>query len=488
MNEMSIFDFFGGAPESKDALVKPLPKKEVSKGKVTEKEKKRNNPAKGIKFERPVTVIGRSFVELIPGEGEICLQEVAQWLHEKGYEEVRHERIKYAKLDEHTTQLLYDALRESAEDELVEGEAVICEGGLKARLSTDEEGEDRTVKDLKELGLPGEEYRDACLDYDQTSGVAIPVGRRLQLRDGSLSEDAQVRYMGITHAVKAGEDLTARVVGELMEGADGVELSEIGGAKFLMLLPKLSSRCPNPDRSAFGINEKKVAKKVAEKIKLPVTVRFVNFARDYPLNAEDFAGKMSVTWDELLECLKKKEPLFAQKDRKVDHLYDEGAGCVSVAVISGSKGALFEHPCFTAGFSMKEKIPRRILVEIVTRFGENLEKEAIAFIWRKDGKYEVAWPLKEDANAVGVLYEMPILKGGDYVMAIHSHNVMQPFFSSVDDADELSMPGLYGVIGRIREEEDGTYYESVFRAVTAPGEYISVTEGDSFEGEAEDEE
>lgn len=489
MNEMSIFDFFGGAPESKDSLVKPLPKKEPAKGKVKVKEKAKDNPAKGVKFALPVTVIGRSFREVMEGEGEKNLQEIAEWLHEKGYEEVRHERIGFARLSESLVTLTYESLRRSAEDELVEGNAVICEGLLKAEFTPKGDGEDaqHSVRELMELGLPGEEWRGCGLDFDQTSGVAMPVGKSERIGTDAERKDSDVWYQGERYQVKAGENVIEKVVGELPEGAECATLTSIGGVRLLTLTPKVAARCPKTDRDAFGVDDKKTVKKVQERMRLPLTVRFVNFARDYSLSEADFGGKAVVTWQDLLDCLKKREPIFAQSDRKVDHLYDEEAGCVSVAVISGSKGALFEHPCYAAGFAMKERIPRSVLNEIVTRFSRDLTKEAIAFVWRRGGRYEAVWPAEEEAGATSVRYEMPILADGDYVMTIHSHCLMRPFFSRVDDADELSMPGLYGVIGRIRREGDEISYESLFRAVYAPWECLPVSEDELFEEEERNE-
>lgn len=486
--EMSIFDFFGGAPEAKDSLVKPIPKKEPAKGKVKSGEKAKKDPARGVRLSFPVRILGRSFSLTMEGEGDTSLKEVTEYLNGQGYEEVRHARIGYAKLGESTVLLLYDGLKASAAGDAVEGRAVICEGQLKAEFEPEEDGEEEaTVKNLTELSLPGEEWRDAPLDYDATSGVAIPVGEARRLADGRFSADAEVRYLGETYAVRAGDPIET-VIGEMQEGADGASLTRFGGVSILTINASAKARCPQPDRSAFGVDEKKTARKAKEKIAVPVTVRFVNFARDYHLSVGDFDGRRFVTWEELLECLKKKEPLFAQSDRKVDHLYDREAGCVSVAVISGSKGACLEHPCYRAGFSMKERIPRDVLAEVVCHFARDLSREAVAFIWHENGRYRVVYPASEDAGACGVSYEMPMIGTGDYVMTIHSHCRMPAFFSAVDDGDELSIPGLYGVLGRILEEEGEISYEGAFRVVVAPGEWLYLSEDELFEKEETDDE
>ena len=113
---------------------------------------------------------------------------------------------------------------------------------------------------------------------------------------------------------------------------------------------------------------------------------------------------------------------------------------------------------------------------------------AVAFIWHENGRYRVVYPASEDAGACGVSYEMPMIGTCDYVMTIHSHCRMPAFFSAVDDGDELSIPGLYGVLGRILEEEGEISYEGAFRVVVAPGEWLYLSEDELFEKEETDDE
>lgn len=109
------------------------------------------------------------------------------------------------------------------------------------------------------------------------------------------------------------------------------------------------------------------------------------------------------------------------------------------------------------------QIPSEILGEVVNHFAEDLSRESIVQIWEEDGVYRVVYPEYKDASKAFISYSFPLTSKGNYVMTIHSHNTMKAYFSGVDDADELALPGLYGVIGRIKQVGDDIFYESDFR-------------------------
>lgn len=109
------------------------------------------------------------------------------------------------------------------------------------------------------------------------------------------------------------------------------------------------------------------------------------------------------------------------------------------------------------------QIPSAILGEVVNYFAEDLSKESIVQIWEEDGVYKVVKPTYMEATKARVDYSFSLTTKGKYVMTIHSHNTMAAHFSGVDDADELEIPGLYGVIGRIKQVGDNIFYESAFR-------------------------
>jgi len=127
------------------------------------------------------------------------------------------------------------------------------------------------------------------------------------------------------------------------------------------------------------------------------------------------------------------------------------------------------------------QIPSEILGEIVNYFAEDLSRESIVQVWEEDGVFKVVKPEYADASKAYIRYTFPSTTKGKYICAIHSHNTMQAFFSPVDDADELEFPGLYGVIGRIREVGEDIFYESVFRYTLGEGRTpIKVHETDLF--------
>lgn len=127
------------------------------------------------------------------------------------------------------------------------------------------------------------------------------------------------------------------------------------------------------------------------------------------------------------------------------------------------------------------QIPGEILGEVVNYFAEDLSKESIVQIWEEDGRYKVVKPAYAEATKARVDYSFSLTTKGRYVMTIHSHNTMAAYFSNVDDADELDIPGLYGVIGRIKQVGDDIHYESAFRYTLGADRLpIKVFESDIF--------
>lgn len=132
-------------------------------------------------------------------------------------------------------------------------------------------------------------------------------------------------------------------------------------------------------------------------------------------------------------------------------------------------------------FLARTEIPREILGEVVEYFAEDLTRESIVQIWKREEGYVIVYPKCAEASKARIQYSFPLDSEGVYVMTIHSHNTMPAFFSPIDDRDELSVPGLYGVIGEIEELEDEYTFSTIFRYTLGAGvEPIMVDEADIF--------
>lgn len=485
---MDLFELFGGMPsEKEDGLVDKAGLKKGTGGKnAGRKAPVKKNPAKRVKFSYPVTVVGRNFRLEIPGDGEDSLQGLAERLyHEYGYREVAHKGMRFVKLGDNLLMLDYQCLAQSGQDTILSLPVTVVDGMLSAVMEKDQNGgggeEETTVAKLVETGLPDELYRGIAYDYDATSGIALPVFPCQDVGKVSIRAGEVVRCFGSAETVADPASVADQLLGELPENVAPVYYTGNNG-RILYYKAFGTARLEKIDRSPFQVDEEKTAAVAEEKIALPVVVNFVNFAREHTVTRQDLGGREKVSWEELFSHVKDIEPLFAQSDRKTDHLYDREKGMVSMALFSGRKGCV--HPAYVLGdgFAMTRKIPRHVLEEVVAYFAQDLAREAIVQIWCRDGEFYVVYPKFQDSAKSFVEYQFPINSRGIYVMAIHSHNTMRPIPSSMDDRDELQVPGLYGIIGSIRERDAGIYYDSFFR-VTRPGkEPVTVDEEEIFEG------
>ena len=483
---MDLYALFGEMPaEREDSLVdKDVQKKKTDKKEVGKKTPVSKNSAKRIKFIYPVTVLGRNFKLEIPGDGEVSLQSLAEKLyHEYGYKEVAHKGVRFVKLSDNLLMLDYQCLAQSSQNIVLALPVTIVDGMLSTVVEKEQkdDAEETTVAELVETGLPDELYRGIAYDYDATSGIALPVFSFQEVKKVSINAGEVVRCFGNAEPVADPAAVVDQMMGELPENVIPICYTGNNG-RILYYRASGAARLEKIDRSPFKVDETKTAAVAEEKIVLPVAVNFVNFAHEHTVTQQDLGGRDKVSWEDLFSHIKSIEPVFAQSDRKTDHLYDKKKGMVSVFIFSGKKGCV--HPAYAIedGFAMSQKIPRNILEEIVNYFAKDLTREAIVQIWSRDGEFYVVYPEYQNSSKSFVEYQFSICSEGIYVMAIHSHNTMRPVPSCVDDKDELQIPGLYGIIGSIEERDTAIYYESFFRVTRFDREPVTVDEEEIFEG------
>lgn len=273
----------------------------------------------------------------------------------------------------------------------------------------------------------------------------------------------------------------------------------------------------------------KATKTATVKYLLPLDVFVATWGETYRLTTEDFDGKDKVTLDQVKKALIDKYPIckcLNDTDRKIDCIYLEDLHRLSLMLVSGRKGAdvattsfyqgaicdtisqlLSSKPNFHGVFFPSEggeerkvdcfpfgtfvgtfgkgnqcnkivsaqfipklpKIPSNIFAELVDFFRREFPNEAIARVMWDGLKYFI---VKGTGRATGasIEYEFDPLSmlSGVQVMEIHSHGHYSAFFSSTDDHDERFIPGIYGVIGNLSNENVSMCFRAGYEGVFTP--------------------
>lgn len=126
-------------------------------------------------------------------------------------------------------------------------------------------------------------------------------------------------------------------------------------------------------------------------------------------------------------------------------------------------GCPAEHLIWTGGYIPALPKPSvDLLRQIVLRFQAEPEKEHLAYIVRRQDRWDVVWP-EQAGTPFGVVGQGFLETEEEWVyLQIHSHGRLPAYFSATDDADEVRT-GLYAVVGRC----DRTQPEYRFRLSVA---------------------
>lgn len=117
-------------------------------------------------------------------------------------------------------------------------------------------------------------------------------------------------------------------------------------------------------------------------------------------------------------------------------------------------------------FTLKvPKIPLNVQYAVLGYFKKQFPKEAICRVIYdlKTYTYNLDYPVRAVASASQIHYEFEPLRGKSKVImaTIHSHGKAPAFFSDVDDTDELTHIGIFGVIGRIDTDNPDVKFRAV---------------------------
>lgn len=464
----------------------------------TKKKSKKAKDADGtVKVSLPTVVNGRNWSVEIDEFGEITLNELVKRVYDMGFVEVAHPDVLPIIGITGSVYFKYPSTETASDVNVIIPSAgyTVAEGMEQLPVENIEgmEVSEYSVFDMQEQWtsqFPA--FSTATLAIDNETAVAVPVYSRAA--DEIALPIKVVKFGTVT-------ELTAEVMGKNTMSAEDI-LSYVASSEKEQLncfLYKMSSDIycvevteKSPTKAVKALDRKYAVKNTGatnnEKAKvfvtLPVNVWFATVNQQINLTSDHFEGKSKVTEAEVLEYLKSMYSILRNKDRRVDVLYSKEQNIFSVALVSGSKGAVGDSPA--ASFSslgeyfvglnhegnrleinpvgrfvgdMKKgevsfrfelpKIPLSILDEIVDDFRAHPQIERIVqIIWDGDSYY-VRYPDAELANKGFIRYEFNMLPPGQYiVMTIHSHNTMKPYFSKTDDHDE-AITGLYGVVGLV---------------------------------------
>ncbi len=220
-----------------------------------------------------------------------------------------------------------------------------------------------------------------------------------------------------------------------------------------------------------------------ERISLPILVRGSGFTM--MVEKEDLKNAESATLEEIRAVIESIYPEFS-KERTEMH-YDErgfvipvlkgsrkGVQIINVRknqgffIVTGRDGFVYRieqmpYGCFDCredgsdvDFRMTEKkIPYGILMDVVAFFKRNPRKEAAVQIFfnMETEKYEIYYPEQQVTSASVVFTRSHDMENDKVlVMDIHSHGIMNAFFSSIDDNDEKGTR-LFMVFGNLDKKE-----------------------------------
>lgn len=160
-----------------------------------------------------------------------------------------------------------------------------------------------------------------------------------------------------------------------------------------------------------------------------------------------------------------------------------------IGIFSAKTNYVYDLDGWREGFMFAlPKIPQKLLLEIINFFkyfcNQHMNVEAMAQIfWDSQRETYFTYIPQQyvGKNKVHAIRNVKLERERLLVLDIHSHNNMQAFFSSRDDADEKETR-LYGVVGRI-----DTTVETLFR-FSCGDEFVFIKQKDIFHNDHNDNE
>ncbi len=532
MDFNGFFDFGTDSDDFFNVGVKPKKEeKKVSKQEsVKEKTKEKTKKASAGKGNKagtydcdvalPVTVKGRGFRHLMNGTGTIKMSELADKLIEVGLKHIMLPNIGLFYIAETSTVFVTDSsvVADDAETMVLfddeNSEVTVADGYLQSSFKvSDFEGKELdevTLADLaNKFALINPEYEGCKLLYDAACNIAYPVIDRIYANALLEEETVTVIVNGERQVFEGGlnvNELCKKIAGVL--GGAEAYLAKTGSMYFLSYT--------HGKEKYYAKNATVVvknAKKVEKKYVLPLDLYIVTWNMHYTITSDMFGGKEKVTQGEVIAEMAKRERMFADKDRKVDFMYNEEQHMLSCMFVSGKKGAALAADAHTGiwkmirsekelnecrmkdqflglyheakesfkifclphgnfyGYFGKElecctvkrveferklpKIDRSLLDNIIQYFRSDLSKEMIVKVLYNKSTHEyMVVAGKGKSTKVGIEYDfsdsIPLMAAAGMINVMEIHSHnTMPAFFSETDDQDEQYPGIFGVIGNL---------------------------------------
>lgn len=518
-NEEDMFSGFGFASNSFfDVPKKDEKKKEKKDAKPAKKENRPKTDSKSDKeVNLPVIVKGRNFSEEFVGEGKKKLSEIWNMLLEKGYDQFKSESFSLSYHEVTNAVFVSDnSLFGDDDNTLVDlsgdKKIMVVDGQLKAEFELSDfpgvEADELSLLHIKEKFVEINSVYEGCkLFFDEKAMICYPVLSDISEKDfGEGNYTSYIKEGVVTPIVEETYADLKGIYGDMSQKTGGVDVLVCKGGNGTVFISFRNYSGYKPGSSASS-SSRKDKKTVEQKFKLPLKVFIANWGQEYVITDTELK-KDKATLEEIRGFLGEKNKIFKDKSRKMDHLYDESAGKLSIMFVSGSKGCELirdekeyeevrkgtsffdgvytDNPkenvrvrvlpagnfltFFGKGLKASElirmewerklpKIPAKILDEIISIFRKDLQKEAAARVYyhKQTGEFSVMEAQGEKSKVkIDYVYkaDRDILMGDKIqVLDIHSHNTFSAFFSATDNRDDAGYPCVSAVIGNLQNEK-----------------------------------
>lgn len=323
----------------------------------------KGNEAFDCEVSLPVTVLARNFSVKIGEGGTMKLSEVWKELVNSGFDQMKIRDMGLFYLKKTNVVYVSDNLLRgmSGNTQVFEAEdsvITVVDGLAKCELSAEnfdgKEFDEITVDDVISKWTAINMQYAGCGMYIDQQGLAYPV---------LCSDNSKITADSMTVLVN-GSEVEADLEGVVdMPGLAKKLAGEMGAARAVILKSENAfflsyENGKEPTYFCNHSDTKKPTKQVEKKYPLPMTLYIVTWNMTYDLTKEMFGGKNRISKSEITKTMAGIEKMFADKERKVDYLYNEEKNLMSCMFISGKKGAtmscedMYESPSHTGFVKM----------------------------------------------------------------------------------------------------------------------------------------
>lgn len=304
----------------------------------------------------PCKVYARNFKVTVEHLDTCTINGLVKYLVEMGYVELKSSSVNLIVAAKGAEVYVTSPLAESASDTLIDMEeksVLVCAGMLQMELAEadfpDLERDEISVNHLVEKwGSVNADYSNCSLSYDMAASVAIPVISRTSVKEfkvpfvincfGTRTEITENDFL-LKEKITA-DELTEYLFPDVKAGIAYKELNGVIYHEFTA--KKGQETVKSIDRKEWLINASKASagnKKAAVKFALPFNVYFVNLGITMPFESSMFGERSKLTESDVIEYLKPSYSILRNGDRQVDCFFTEETNTLSIALVSGKKGA-----------------------------------------------------------------------------------------------------------------------------------------------------